>query len=84
MVNRPDSLSHLRFRLPVVRAVAVAAAAVAALLHRQLHLPVVRLLQLVRAAPVVVRLPRLSNRNLGKIHQCSILNFHPSRMKIEN
>jgi hypothetical protein len=61
MVNRPDSLSHLRFRLPVVRVVAVAAAAlVEELPLRQLHPP------LVHAAHAVARFLPLSNRNLGK------------------
>jgi hypothetical protein len=73
MVSRPDSLSHLRFRLPVVEAVAVAAAVVAAL---PLLLPLrVARLQRVREEHAVAQLPRLSNREPGKFInvQCSIL-----------
>jgi hypothetical protein len=67
MVNRPDNLSHLRFRLPVVRVVAAAAAVVveAALPLRQL-LPLGAHPPLVHAAHAVARFLPLSNRNLGK------------------
>jgi hypothetical protein len=66
MVNRPDSLSHLRFRLPVVRVVAVAAAALVEELPLRQLLPLGAHPPLVHAAHAVARFLPLSNRNLGK------------------
>jgi len=86
MVHR-RALSHSRFQLLEEAAGAVVVVVVALLLR---ELPQLRLVvlcpQVGLAADAVARLPlrRLNSKEPGEIHQCSILNFHPTQKKIEN
>jgi len=78
MVNRPDSSSHLRSRLPAVQAVAVADAVVVALRLRQPR-------RVALGVPEVVRLLRLSSKKSGDLsliicHLWKRLPFHKWQM----